>query len=253
MTTQKTEARVNYRLNIIGNLMHDNNLFDSKCSGCGRLYSSYEVTGPCPNCGQAMMPITTQDGKRKMAISEGTIALCFGPKQEEKNDKAIKNRKNGLASLYRFKRFSFADDNGVLALPIDHHRFKKGAQVSITITNHPVVPSGVFQTKKHGNTIEQMLTVYDNQGNDDKVEVLRDAVASNVSVAMGADGKPAPIDMTAVNQKIAQMEAQITALKAAAATPPPAQEVAQEMNAATTGEPDTVVTDDGADPFADAS
>ncbi len=215
-TEQKKKNRVNFAMRVVGNLLHDNKLFNRTCPSCRGMYSSYE-TGVCPKCNSALMYITTNDGtNRAMAISEGTLGLCFGPKQEAKDAKSIKNRKNGLTPLYRFKRFSFADDNGVLAMPKDHHRMKSGTQVEITIVNHQVVPAGPFQTTKHGATVEFMLLVFDDQGYGDKVEVLRDspAVQNNMPVNVDGAGQPLPVDTSDINAMVAAMTLQIEQLKA---------------------------------------
>lgn len=216
--TQKTESRVNFAMKIVGNLMHDNHLFDRTCPSCSGMYSSFK-TANCPKCGAVLTFITTNDGNnRAMSISEGTLGICFGPKQEEKDAKAIKNRKNGLTPLYRFKRFSFADDNGAMALPKDHHRMKMGAQVEITIINHQVIPSGPFNTKKHGPTVEFMLMIFDDQGYGDKVVILKDAqaIANNVPVNVDDHGQPTPVDVTGINQEIAALELRVATIKAAA-------------------------------------
>lgn len=279
MTTQKTEGRVNFAMKVIGNLMHDNHLFDRTCPNCKGMYSSY-VTNTCPKCGSALTYITTNDGQNKpMAISEGTLAVCFGPKQEAKDRKATENRKQGLFELIRFKRFSFADDNGTLALPKDHHRMKKGAQVEVTIINHKPIYSGPFNTKKYGSTIECMLLIFDDQGYGDTVKVLRNskAIAANMSVPVDANGHPLPVDVTNIKDEIAQMEQRIAAMKAQmAGTASPAAQTATQVSAQSEVEAsatetmvqpspemmeamdepafeDNVTTDTSADPFEGAS
>ncbi|KKL06286.1 hypothetical protein LCGC14_2597530, partial [marine sediment metagenome] len=126
-----TKYNTTYALRIVGNLGHDNKLFDRTCQHCKGAYSSY-IISTCPKCSAPLVYITTDAGK-PMAISEGTVYLSQGPKTEERDRKAISNRKNGLTPLYRFKIFAFADDNGVLGVPKDHQNMRSGAQVEVTI------------------------------------------------------------------------------------------------------------------------
>ncbi len=228
---QKTESRVNYAFKIIGNLKHDNHLFDRTCPSCKGMYSSFERAN-CPKCGAVLTFITTNDSNnRAISISEGTLGICFGPKQEADDDKSIKNRKNGLHPVYRFKRFSFADDSGAMALPKDHHRMKKGAQVEITIINHQVVPSGPFNTKEYGPSVEFMALIYDDKkfGRNDTLVVLKDAqaIANNVPVNVGPDGQALPIDTSTIAGQIAAMETQIATMKAQISATPTAQATGQ--------------------------
>jgi len=269
MTTQQTErkeSRVNFAFKLIGNLKHDNKLFDRTCPNCKGMYSSYEYTN-CPKCNAALTYIMTNNGdkSRAMAISEGTLGLCFGPKQEEKDAKAIKNRKNGLHPVYRFKRFCFADDNGVLGVPLDHLRMKSGTQVELTIINHQLIPSGPFNTKKHGPSIELMALIYDDQGYGDTITVLRDAPAARaakIPINVDANGSPRPASVEGMQDEIAALEQRITAMKAAAVAQPAVQPAAQlpvvDNTAAVAEIPEpafeeTVITDDAIDPFGGAS
>lgn len=211
----ETKYNTNYALRIIGNLGHDNKLFDRTCPQCKGAYSSY-IINTCPKCGTPLTYITTDAGK-PMAISEGTIYLSQGPKTEERDRKAIANRRNGLTPLYRFKTFAFADDNGVLGVPKDHQNMKSGAKVEVTIINHQAIPSGPFVTKRYGQTIELMLMVYEQEG--DTVKILHTAEADRVStpVQVNTAGAVMPTDTTAINAEIDAINMRIEALKRAAA------------------------------------
>ncbi len=207
---QQTLFPTNYKFELVGNLGHNNKLFDRTCVSCKGMYSSYEVAS-CPKCGQPLTFITTKEGK-PMAVSEGTIYPAFGPKQKQRDTDAIKNRKNGMPAIYRFKIFSFADANGVIPNPQDHHRMKSGAMVKITIVNHQLIPSW-FMGKDGNPKVELMMQVYPQYG--DSVMVLRDAQAAAAStpVTVGADGQPVPVNTGTISDEIAQLEAKIAALK----------------------------------------
>ncbi len=206
-----TKFNTTYALRIVGNLGHDNKLFDRTCPQCKGAYSSYLVN-TCPKCGTALTYITTDAGK-PMAISEGTIYLSQGPKTEERDKKAISNRKNGLTPLYRFKIFSFADENGVLGVPKDHQNMRAGAQVEVTIVNHQAIPSGPFVTKKHGQTIEMMLLVYEDNG--DTVKILRGATADKATtpVQVNAAGAIVPTSTEEINAELVLLDQKIALLK----------------------------------------
>lgn len=257
-----TKYNTNYALRIVGNLGHDNKLFDRTCAQCKGAYSSY-IVNTCPKCGHGLTYITTEDGK-PMAISEGTIYLSQGPKTETRDKKAISNRKNGLTPLYRFKTFAFADDSGVLGVPKDHQNMKSGAKVEVTIINHQAIPSGPFVTKKSGQTIEMMLMVYEQEG--DTVKILRAAEAAEATTPaqVNVAGTIVPANTEEITAELVLLDQKIAALKKLAST------VAQNP-VVTTSVPDTTVVPNNVqavaemeeppdeidetetDPFADAS
>ncbi len=210
-TAVATKFNTTYALRIVGNLGHDNKLFDRTCPQCKGAYSSYLVN-TCPKCGTALTYITTEDGK-PMAISEGTVYLSQGPKTEERDKKAISNRKNGLTPLYRFKMFSFADENGVLGVPKDHQNMKSGAQVEVTIVNHQAIPCGPFVTQKGGQTVEMMLLIYEDNG--DTVKILRQAEADKVTtpVQVNTAGAVVPTSTEEINAELILLNQKIALLK----------------------------------------
>ncbi len=206
-----TKYNTTYALRIVGNLGHDNKLFDRTCQQCKGAYSSY-IVNLCPKCSAPLVYITTDAGK-PMAISEGTIYLSQGPKTEAKDRKAISNRKNGLTPLYRFKTFAFADENGVLGVPKDHQNMKSGAQVEVTIINHQAIPCGPFVTEKYGQTIEMMLLVYERDG--DMVKILRGAQAAEATtpVQVNTTGAIVPTSVEGINAELALLDQKIALLK----------------------------------------
>ena len=234
-----TKYNTTYALRIVGNLGHDNKLFDRTCQHCKGAYSSY-IISTCPKCSAPLVYITTDAGK-PMAISEGTIYLSQGPKTEERDRKAISNRKNGLTPLYRFKIFAFADDNGVLGVPKDHQNMRSGAQVEVTIVNHQAIPSGPFVTQKYGQTIEIMLMVYEQDG--DTVKILRGAQATEATtpVQINTADATVPTNTEGINAELVLLSARIEALTEAAAA---ARAVVQNPQAQTAVPDNTVVSND---------
>lgn len=207
-----TKYRTNYALKILGHLGHDNKLFDRTCPQCKGMYSSYQIS-TCPKCNGALTYITTAAGK-PIAISEGTVYPSFGPKQKQRDLDATNNRKNGMEAIYRFKIFAFADDNGVLGMPKDHHNLKRGAQVEIIIINHQAIPS-FFQAKEGAYKVELMLMIYEQYG--DTVKIISEPQASKNTTAMQVDatGAAIPTDTAAIDAEIAAINLRIEALNKA--------------------------------------
>jgi len=222
----KEQRSINYAFKVVGYLGHDNKLFDRTCPACQKgMYSSREYTR-CPKCGGELGYITNGEGK-PMSISEGTIYPAFGPKQEKRDAEAVSKRKNGMAPMYRFKMFNFADDSGVLTAPAEHANCLKGAKVEVLSMNHQLVPSW-FLTKQQVPKVELLIMVYSNYG--DYVKVLTEQQYASKTVHHPVNpqtGLPAPIDpegdamQAAANEsdRIATLERQIAELKAER-TPP---------------------------------
>lgn len=234
-----TKRSVNYAFKIVGNLGHDNKLFDRTCPACRKgMYSSRKYSR-CPKCGGALGYLTNAEGKA-IAISEGTVYPAFGPEQEKSDAMAISKRKNGMPIKYRFKMFSFIDEHGVLIPPADHDRCRSGARVEIMIMRHQPVPSW-FMGKDDNNPnsktkvpwVEWMLPIYTNAPYNDYVKVLTDQeyASKTVSHNVYPDGSPAPIGVpttpptaapeaapiTSLDADIAALEKRIAAIKAAQA------------------------------------
>jgi len=201
-----------FALKIVGYLGHDNKLFDRTCSKCGGMYSS-KLVQVCPKCSQALTFITTKNGN-KMAISEGTIYPAFWNKQKERDAQAIGNRKNGMTPTYRFKTFSFADANGVLSPPIDHHVMLKGAQVEILAINHSLIPSW-YQTKGGDSMVELMIQVYPQYGDIIKViKAPKAATQNTTAVPLDGAGNPVIPDTSTMVATIAELTEKIATMEA---------------------------------------
>lgn len=195
--TTKTKESTNYAFKIVGYLGHDNLLFDRACAnGCKGFFSSREHR-VCPKCGGQLTWILSKG--KPIAISEGTIYPAMSEKQKAKDAEEIKKRKNGMPIRYRFKMFSFADENGVLMPPPEHDRCMKRAKVEVMIINHQVIPSWFLsKPDKNGNKevwVEFLLMVYTNYG--DKVKVLTDEeyIQKVTTYDVLPNGDPAPIEM----------------------------------------------------------
>jgi len=258
-----TKRSVNYAFKIVGNLGHDNKLFDRTCPACRKgMYSSRKYSR-CPKCGGALGYLTNAEGKA-IAISEGTVYPAFGPVQEKNDAMAISKRKNGMPIKYRFKMFSFIDEHGVLIPPADHDRCRSGARVEIMIMRHQPVPSW-FMGKDDNNPnsktkvpwVEWMLPIYTNTPYNDYVKVLTDQeyASKTVSHNINPDGSPAPI--ANIDAAIDDLEARIAAIKAARSSQPPGPQ-APEPQSEPFGNDDVPweqqkavsVADNNVDPFA---
>lgn len=153
-----------------------------------------------------------------MSVSEGTIYPAFGPNQKAKEVNAALNRKNGMEVIHRFKMFNFADANGNLNPPKNHHLMKSGAQIRIKILNHGVVYSH-FLTKEGVMRVEAMIPVYPQY--DDTVEYIHgpQAAANTTAVSVNPDGSPAPVYLTPQQKEIVELKATIDRLAAGAGLP----------------------------------
>ena len=214
-TQVKEKRSVNFAMKIVGWLGHDNKLFDRVCSqGCKGMFNSREHS-VCPKCNGQLAYILGGKKKQPMAVSEGTIYPAIGKKQKERDAIEIGKRNNGLQPIYRFKLFSFInEDTGVLNPHEAHDRCRKGAKVEIVTMNHQFLPSG-FVSKEGEAKVEILVLVYDNYG--DYIKVLSEAEYANSTVThpVYPDGTAAPVStgdpiadrMAMLEQKIAQMEA----------------------------------------------
>lgn len=166
---------VNYGFAIVGWMAHDALLFDRNCPKCRQMCSSFEhKVCPNPKCGGELGFIKTPSGT-KMAIMECTLYPNFNDATRQKNAEETKARKGAVPITYRFKAFSFADNDGVLAPPDDFHRMVKGALVSVRMYNHELLVTP-FE-KRNGDTgAELMVTVYPQFG--DIVSILKDGKAA---------------------------------------------------------------------------
>lgn len=263
MENQKayTKTTANYAFKIVGHLGHDNLLFDRVCSrGCKGMFSSREHE-VCPKCQGALTWITNAEGKH-MAISEGTIYPSFGPKQDERDELSLSKRKNGMKPTYRFKMFSFADEEGTLMPPIEHARCVKGARVEILTMGHQIIPSW-YQTKPKEDgsrelRVELLIMVYTNYG--DYVKFISEKEHSDRVVARHPyvaekTAAPAQLSPEAVAQldRLEQQIAEIRANSGASTPPPPPKAVsAQAEKLAPWEGPDELGNTNDVDPFENA-
>lgn len=239
-TQVKEKRSVNFAMKIIGWLGHDNNLFDRVCSnGCKGMFNSREHSA-CPKCGQPLTYITGGKKKQPMTISEGTIYPAIGKKQKERDALEISKRGNGLQPIYRFKLFSFVNENNVLNPHEAHDRCRKGAKVEIVVRNHQLLPSG-FTSKDGTAKVELLILVYDNYGDTIKVISEGEYAERTVTHPVYPDGTPAPIATgDPVADRMAMLEQKIEQLLKAQAPQPVPQEVK------------TAVVDNTIDPLANA-
>jgi hypothetical protein len=193
------KVSVRYAMKIIGRLGHDNILFDRACSrGCKGFFSSLEHS-VCPHCNGELTYIKANGGK-PMAISEGTIYPSFGTEQKEKDAKELARRVHGMESIYRFKIFSFMNDDGTFPLPENHTRLVKGAKVELVTMNHSILPSWYEGTdKKTGEKkvkLELMILVYSSYGDYVKIITEGEHTDKIISHPVNTEtGAPAPITM----------------------------------------------------------
>lgn len=232
MATTQTQAAngkkryVNVGIKYRGFLAHDNKYFDRTCPSCGSMYDSRSIA-MCPKCMQPLTFITAPSGK-PMGISEGTFYPCLSNKTKEGIKQSLSRRKRAMPITYRFKIFSFPNEQGVLSPSPVHMEMKKGALIEMMLINHPAEATYFFakdrnidpaqlrsladmieaaqQTKtpvpevadilaamlKLG--VENMHRVYPQYGDTIKVVMAPKAKADTaVSYAVDAEGNPAPV------------------------------------------------------------
>jgi len=208
-----------YAFKVVGDLGHDNKLFDRTCPVCRGMYSSHKLAS-CPKCNSQLVYITGGDGQ-PMAISEGTIYPALSDKQIRKDNAEIYSRKNGMRIRYRFKMFSFVDEHGVLTPPAEHSRCCRGAKVELLSMNHQPVPSW-FMGKDHKNPeskakvpwVEFLVMVYTNYGDYVKVLTEQEYASMVVHHEVNSDGSPAPVGTdSSIHEKLAHLQAEINKLQ----------------------------------------
>lgn len=251
----KAKRSVNYAFKIVGNLAHDNKLFDRTCPTCRKgMYSSRQYTR-CPKCGGVLGYLTSADGKA-ISISEGTLYPAFGPKQEARDAAEIFKRKNGMPIKYRFKMFNFIDEHGVLTPPAEHDRCRSGAKVEILSMGHQLVPSWYMgkddynpDNKAKIPWVELLVMVYTNYGDYVKVLTTQEYASKTVYHNVNPNGSPA--DIAGINDELAVLEQRIAAIKAtqAKASAAGAHPEAPEDDIPWEVQDTVLVTNSSADPF----
>jgi len=162
------------KIQIIGNLAHDNLLFDSTCKQCGGIYSRAK-TAICPKCNNAVSPITAKNG-RAMMVSEGTIYPLATQDQKDADAKARSKRRNSMEITYRFVVMSFANaETGVVSEPRIHPYLAKGRQIMIEINHNPII--SWFKANDGSMKCEVRLGILPNGG--DTIRLLGKKEAMN--------------------------------------------------------------------------
>ena len=212
---------VQYGFAIVGWMAHNALLFDRQCPKCHKMLSSFEHR-VCPKCEGDLDFIKTPKGV-KMSIMECTLYPNFNDVVRQKNAEEMKARKGAVPIIYRFKAFSFADENGALAPPEDFHRLVKGTLVSVRMYNHELLATP-FEKRNGGMSVELMVQVYPQFG--DIVDILKDGKAAEHQIddpgtraaAEAAPSSPASAPASAPNpaqnDEVAAMRRELAELKA---------------------------------------
>jgi len=195
------------KLQIIGNLAHDNKLFDSTCSQCGGIYSRIE-TPTCPRCNKALVPIKAKNG-RAMMVSEGTIYPLATQDQKDAEAKARSKRKNSMEITYRFVIMSFADaETGIVSEPRIHPYLAKGRQIMIEINHNPII--SWFEARDKSTKCEVRLGIMPNGG--DTIRLLGKKEAMRNLTLPESLTVQAAIPVNDANNQLLIMKAQIESL-----------------------------------------
>ena len=201
------------KLQIIGNLAHDNKLFNSTCSQCGGIYSRVE-TPTCPRCNKALVPITAKNG-RAMMVSEGTIYPLATQDQKDAEAKARSKRKNSMEITYRFVVMSFANaETGIVSEPRIHPYLAKGRQIMIEINHNPII--SWFKANDGSIKCEVRLGILPNGADSIKLLGKKEAM-SNLTIPESPVAQAAPVG--AMNEQLLTMKSQIEALINAQSNP----------------------------------
>ena len=198
------------KLQIIGNLGHDNKLFTKTCRTHGGIHEDHAVL--CPQCQAALVAITAKNG-RNMMVSEGTIYPLATKKQQEREAQSISKRKNAMPITYRFVILSFGDkENNIVTPPKIHPYLTTGRQVMIEINHAPIVS----WFKANDNTIkcEVRLGIMYNENDTIKLLGKKEAARNQIlpeerEVSQAEVAQDAPGD---VATKLANLQTQLSAL-----------------------------------------
>lgn len=201
------------KLQIIGNLAHDNKLFDSTCKQCGGIFSRVE-TAICPRCGNNVVPITAKNG-RAMMVSEGTIYPLTTPDQKDMDAKARSKRKNSMEITYRFVVLSFANaETGVVSEPRIHPYLAKGRQIMIEINHNPII--SWFKANDESIKCEVRLGILVN--GQDTIRLLgKKESMNNLTIPENPAAQISPL--AGVDEKLLTMKAELEKMIAAQASP----------------------------------
>jgi len=162
------------KIQIIGNLAHNNLLFDSTCKQCGGIFNRSK-TANCPKCNNPVVPIAAKNG-RAMMVSEGTMYPLATQAQKDADAKSRSKRKNSMEIVYRFVVLSFADaTTGIVSEPHIHPYLAKGRQVMVEINHNPLISH--FTAGDGSTKCEVRLGILSNGG--DTIRLLGKKEAMN--------------------------------------------------------------------------
>jgi len=231
--TQQTQDKkhVNLAIKLRGYLGHNNYLWDLKCPNCNRLYSHFE-TNVCPNCSAPLQWLTTANGQKTMAISEGTIYPLLTDKEKERYEKH-RAAVGGLKPTFRFKIFAFGSDiASPPPLPDNHENMVKGALVELLVINHWVMMIPYTSKKTGEPAIEVSIPIFKEYGDSVKIISAPRQVAQvgtqpqmPQQIPQQQIAQPQPqVSVGNLQQQIAQMEQMLQMIKSQmASNPQPAQ------------------------------
>jgi len=218
-TRQDQKMHVNFAMKIRGYLGHDNYLWDMKCPQCGKMYSHF-THSTCPQCHSPLQWLTTRDGQKTMAISEGTIYPMLTDKEKERYEKHRAST-GGLRPYYRFKVFGFgASIHTPPEIPTEHENMRKGALVEIIVMNHQpiLIP---FQTRAGEAAVEISLSVFTEYGDSIKIISHPRKVAE---VGTAPEPQQPTADIQALQAQLIQLQQVVNSLMQ---RPPQSSPVAQ--------------------------
>lgn len=196
------------KLQIIGNLAHDNNLFDSTCKQCGGIYFRAK-TPICPKCNQPLVPITAKNG-RAMMVSEGTIYPLATQDQKDAEAKARSKRRNSMEITYRFVILSFANaETGIVSEPRIHPYLARGRQIMIEINHNPVI--SWFKANDGSIKCEIRMGILPNSGDFIKLLGKKEAMR-NLTLPEPTAQTVQSIPEPGINEKLLDMKAAIDKL-----------------------------------------
>jgi len=223
------------KIQVIGNLGHDNKLFSKTCPSCGGIFE-HRGTPACPQCNQPLVPITAKSGQ-KMMVSEGTVYPLVTKDQKEREAQAIAKRKNAMPITYRFVILSFQDpDTSIISEPKIHPYLTKGRQVMIEINHNPII--SWFKANDDSVKCEVRLGILYNER--DRIELLGKKEAAHNQILPDLPDKPdepiQPVEIEAerhnaaeTTAKLIKLQTELGALVAAHAKSlqPPVEKVAE--------------------------
>lgn len=199
------------KLQIIGNLGHDNKLFTKTCRTHGGIHEDHVVV--CPQCQVILVSITAKNG-RKMMVSEGTVYPLATKSQQEREAQAISKRKNAMPVTYRFVILSFGDkENNIVTPPKIHPYLTTGRQVMIEINHAPIVS----WYKANDGTIkcEVRLGIMYNENDAIKLLGKKEAARNQILPEESVQAKAAQVAPDAVATQLANLQKQLSELMAA--------------------------------------